>query len=418
MLHPPDPIADDHRETLKDRRILVALTGSIACYKACGIASTLVHRGAVVRTIMTRGATRFVAPLTLEALTGSPVSVEMFAEGGTESATRHPHIDLARFAEVIGVIPATANLIGKLAGGIADDLLSTTLLSTRAPILIAPAMNPHLYQNAIVQENLKKLTEFGHHVVEPEEGSLSCGEFGKGRLPAEEDLIHEIVYLLRKRSGLEGKRVLVSAGRTEEPFDPVRYLTNRSSGMMGYAIARAARRFGAEVTLVSGPTALRPPRGCRFLPVRTASEMAETVFGEALSADLLFMAAAVCDFTPASYSEAKIKRRDGCLPASMKATEDIVARVAMGRKGKLLTVAFAMETEHLVENSRRKLEEKGVDIIVGNNPLETGTGFGEDFIRAVIIDRDGTEDDLPILEKDILAERLMEYALKKTEGRR
>ncbi len=403
------------RELLGDRKILIAMTGSIACYKTCSLVSGLVRQGARVRVMMTRSATEFVAPLTLEALTGSPVGVEMFGKGDAW-APSHRHIELADFAEVIGVIPATANIIGKLAAGIADDLVSTTLLSATAPILLAPAMNLNLYNNPVVRENLEKLRRLGHHVVEPDEGYLSCGDYGKGRLPDEEDLIQEIVHVLRRRSGLEGNKVLVSAGRTEEPFDPVRYVTNKSSGKMGYAVARAARRFGADVTLVSGPSQLRKPREVNFIPVRTSAEMADVMEKEAKGADLVIMSAAVSDFTPASYSEEKIRREGKTLSVPLRTTEDILARISGSRREDLLLVGFAMETSGVEENALRKLEEKGIDIIVGNNPLEPGTGFGEDFIRAVILDRNGGRQELPVLEKDIAAEHLLEFAVRFMKG--
>ncbi len=402
-------------ELIRGRKVLVAMTGSIACFKACGVVSELVQRGARVRVMMTRSATRFVTPLTLEALTEHPVWVELF--GDQEAGdSQHLHIDLSRFAEVIAVIPATANIVGKMACGIADDLVSTTLLSSNVPILVAPAMNVHLYQNPIVQRNLKILEEFGHHVVEPDEGFLSCGDYGRGRLPGVEELVQEIVYLLRRRSGLEGKRVLVTAGRTEEPFDPVRHLTNQSSGKMGYAVARAARRFGAEVVLVSGPADIRPPRGIRFIPVRRASEMADAVKREAKEADLVVMSAAVSDFSPAAYSEEKIRREAGGLSVPLEATEDILATISRERKPGSRIVGFAMETSDVEANARRKLESKGIDIIVGNDPLEPGAGFGADFIRAVVIDRNGRVEELPVLEKEIMAERLIEFAIKAMDG--
>jgi phosphopantothenoylcysteine decarboxylase/phosphopantothenate--cysteine ligase len=401
---------------LKERRILIAMTGSIACYKACGVVSKLVQQGALVRVIMTRSATHFVAPLTLEALTGFPVAVEMFGDEESSGGTQHLHIDLSKFAEVVAVIPATANIVGKVAGGIADDLVSTTLLSSAGPILLAPAMNTHLYQNPVVQKNLENLKDLGYHIVEPDKGFLSCGEYGKGRLPDEERLIQEIIYVLRRRSGLEGKKVIVSAGRTEEPFDPVRFLTNRSSGKMGYAIARAARRFGAEVTLISGPSRLQRPGNTHFISVRTSSEMADAVMKETKRADLLVMAAAVSDFKPSSYSEDKIRREGKGLSISLETTKDILTSITKDMEQKPLIVGFAMEITDLEENARRKLEEKGIDVIVGNNPFEPDTGFGSDFIRAVIFDKDGAKEELPILNKDVMSERLMEFIIKKLNG--
>jgi phosphopantothenoylcysteine decarboxylase/phosphopantothenate--cysteine ligase len=401
---------------LKERRILIAMTGSIACYKACGVVSKLVQQGALVRVIMTRSATHFVAPLTLEALTGFPVAVEMFGDEESSGGTQHLHIDLSKFAEVVAVIPATANIVGKVAGGIADDLVSTTLLSSAGPILLAPAMNTHLYQNPVVQKNLENLKDLGYHIVEPDKGFLSCGEYGKGRLPDEERLIQEIIYVLRRRSGLEGKKVIVSAGRTEEPFDPVRFLTNRSSGKMGYAIARAARRFGAEVTLISGPSRLQRPGNTHFISVRTSSEMADAVMKETKRADLLVMAAAVSDFKPSSYSEDKIRREGKGLSISLETTKDILTSITKDMERKPLIVGFAMEITDLEENARRKLEEKGIDVIVGNNPFEPDTGFGSDFIRAVIFDKDGAKEELPILNKDVMSERLMEFIIKKLNG--
>jgi len=264
-----------------------------------------------------------------------------------------------------------------------------------------------------VQKNLVSLKDLGYHIVEPAEGFLSCGEYGKGRLPNEEHLIHEVIYVLRRQSGLEGKKVVVSAGRTEEPFDPVRFLTNRSSGKMGYAIARAARRFGAEVTLISGPSRLERPGNISFISVRTSSEMADAVMKETKRADLLVMAAAVSDFKPSSYSDDKIRRQGKGLSISLETTKDILASIAKDRERKPLIVGFAMEISDLEENARRKLEEKGIDVIVGNNPFEPDTGFGSDFIRAVIFDKSGAKEELPVLEKDIMSERLIEFVIKK-----
>ena len=338
-----DERMNPERETLRDRRILIAMTGSIACCKACGVVSGLVQHGASVRVMMTRNAARFVTPLTLEAMTGASVPLDMFEDAEPERGEGHIHIDLARFAEVLGVIPATANIIGKLAGGIADDLVSTTILSSTAPVLVAPAMNRALYGNRIVQDNIRRLSEMGYTIVEPDAGYLSCGEIGPGRLPEREVLIDELIDLLRQCGGLEGMKVLVSAGRTEEPFDPVRFLTNRSSGKMGYALARAACRFGAEVTLVSGPTELHRPRRARFIAVRSAAEMADVLEKEVEDADILFMAAAVCDFTPASYSEEKVRREEPGGRSPLRKTGDTRQGNAGARRGRKPRVGgFAM----------------------------------------------------------------------------
>jgi len=407
---------ENHMEALKDRRILIGMTGSIACYKACGVVSGLIQRGAVVRVMMPPSATRFVRPLTLEALTGYPVAVEMFGEKSGGVGQQHIHIDLARFPEIVCVIPATANIIGKMAGGIADDLVSTTLLSTTAPLLLAPSMNLHLYGNPIVQRNLQSLRESGYHIVDPDEGFLSCGDYGRGRLPDSDDLIHEIIQLLRRQTGLEGKTVLVSAGRTEEPFDPVRYLSNKSSGKMGYAIARAARRSGAEVILISGPTELREPRNMEVIHVRTSEEMSNTVMLRAGEVDIVVMAAAVSDFTPSSYSDEKIRRREGGMSVPLRATDDILARLGSMSKKRPFLAGFAMETSDVEENALRKLKEKGIDVIVANNPLDPDTGFGTDFIKAIILDSNGVREELPVLEKGIMAERLIEFMIKVMDG--
>ncbi len=407
----PDKNVDNTREILKDRRICIVMTGSISCYKVCDVVSRLVRRGAAVRVVMTRNAARFITPMTMEALTGAPVALDTFGGKGDGWNTRHLHIELARFGEVIGVIPATGNFIGKMAAGIADDLAGTIILSTTAPVLVAPSMNRRIYENRVVQANLQRLKGLGYYILEPDEGFLSCGEYGFGRLPDRETIVEELINILRKKDCLQGKRVLVSAGRTEEPFDPVRYLTNRSSGRMGYAIARAARRFGAEVTLVSGPAELRSPRGVRLIRVRSAAEMSHALEGEMEGMDMVVMAAAVCDFTPSSCSSEKLRREGAGI--SLGPTEDILQMLSAKRVGKNpLMIGFAMETSDLEVNARHKLEKKGIDIIVANNPLEVDSGFGEDFIQAIIIDHTGVRERFPRLEKDILAERLLEFAVR------
>src|SRR5882757_967723 len=339
---------------LQDKTIVLGLTGGIACYKGAEVVRALVKEGAKVRVVMTRGAREFVTPLTLQTLSGHPVATDTF---DLTQESEIGHIRLADSADVLLVAPATANAIAKLAHGIADDLLTTVALATRAPIVVAPAMNVNMYGNAVVQANLARLRELGFRLVDPESGFLACGYEGEGRLASEVALIEALKSALTPQV-LRGERVLVSAGPTREAIDPVRFVSNRSSGKMGFAVAAAARRRGASVVLVTGPTALEAPPGVERIPVTTASEMREAVLGREPWASVVVMTAAVADYRVANPARQKIKKGDGTLALTLEQTNDILSEVGARRRADRLLVGFAAETEHGIEHARRKLREK------------------------------------------------------------
>lgn len=389
---------------LSGRILVLGLTGSIAAYKACELASHLVKLGAAVWPVMTDEAAELVGPLTLETLTGHPVGRAMF---GPNRRRALEHIDLADQAELVVVAPATANILGKAAHGIADDLLSTVILATRAKVLFAPAMNVHMWENPMVQENVSRLRAKGFAFVEPGRGPLACGYEGKGRMAEPEEILHSILKLLIKRRDLEGKAILVTAGRTEEPLDPVRYLSNRSSGKMGYALARAASQRGARVTLVSGPVSIPPPEGVALCSVQTAEEMKGAVLLRFPKADVLVMVAAVADFRPRKAAKGKIKKGETDLVLSLERTPDILSLVAKRRKAGQRIVGFALETERCLANARRKLREKELDLIVLNSP----TALGAETNRVTLIDRKGSVS-LPEMNKAEVADRILDRLIK------
>jgi phosphopantothenoylcysteine decarboxylase/phosphopantothenate--cysteine ligase len=396
---------------IEQRRIVLGVTGGIAAYKAAELVRELVRQGADVRVIMTRNACRFVSPLTFETLSGNPVSTELFrAPGRFEIA----HIGLAEFAEAVVVVPATANVIGKMAAGIADDLLSTVLLTVTAPILICPAMNTQMYANRIVQQNLTGLAALGHAVLEPGVGELACRTQGQGRL-AEVGQIVEAIETMLAPKDLQGERLLVTAGPTREPFDPVRFISNYSSGKMGYAIAVMARRRGAAVTLVSGPTSLPPPAGVAVIPVNTALEMRQAVLAHFAEATVVIKAAAVADYRPAECRTSKIKKKAGPMTVTLERNPDIIGEIA-AVKGSRIIVGFAMESEQLLENARRKLLDKGMDLIVANDVTETGAGFQTDTNLITILDRQGNVDSFPLMEKRSVAGVILDRVKRLRDG--
>ncbi|MGH7794129.1 MAG: bifunctional phosphopantothenoylcysteine decarboxylase/phosphopantothenate--cysteine ligase CoaBC [Candidatus Binatia bacterium] len=386
--------------------IVLGVTGGIACYKAVELVRLLVKTGFKVQVIMTQGAMEFVTPLTFQTLSGNPVASETF---NLTQESEIGHINLADSAELFVIAPATANVIGKVAGGIADDLLTTVIMATQAPVLIAPAMNIHMYENPLVQENLRKLRRIGYHVMEPAEGYLACGYEGKGRLPDPEKIAEAIERILRTKD-LTGERLLITAGPSREPIDPVRYLSNRSSGKMGYALARAALRRGAEVALVRGPTALDPPVGARVIPVTTAAEMREAVLKEYARCTAVIMAAAVADYHAVSVAEKKIKRGKGTIELRLEPNPDILKELGQNKDGKWL-IGFAAETEELTGNAQKKLREKNLDMVVANNVAETGSGFDGDTNIATIVDRTGAIRALPLMSKDDLADKIYDHFL-------
>jgi phosphopantothenoylcysteine decarboxylase / phosphopantothenate---cysteine ligase len=386
--------------------LVLGVSGGIACYKAVELVRLLVKDGFVVQVIMTRGAMEFVTPLTFQTLSGRPVASETF---NLTQESEIGHIRLADAADLFVIAPATANVIGKIAAGIADDLLTTVLMATKAPVLIAPAMNIHMYENPILQENVRKLRRLGYYFMEPAEGYLACGYEGKGRLPEPEKILEEVHRLLKKKD-LAGEKLLITAGPNREPLDPVRYLSNRSSGKMGYALARAAIRRGAEVALISGPTMLEPPAGARLIPVTTAAEMRHAVLNEFPRSTAVIMAAAVTDYRPADFAGKKMKRGQGPIEIRLEPNPDILKEIGAQKNGKLL-VGFAAETDELVANAKKKLEDKNLDMIVANDVTGAGAGFDVDTNVATILDRGGGVLALPLMSKDELAEQIFDYLL-------
>ena len=388
---------------LKDKKIIVGITGGIAAYKTCEIVRRLKKLGAQIIVIMTQNAQKFITPLTLETLSENEVVTEMFPQ---ERMVGVRHVNLANWADLILIAPTTANIIGKIKAGIADDILSTVLISTKSTVLISPAMNVNMYENRIFQENMEYLKKIGYLFIEPETGALACGT-GKGRLPEPVVIVGEVVKILTGEKDLEGKSILVTAGRTEEPLDPVRYISNRSSGKMGYAITEAARKRGARVTLISGPSNLTAPGEVNFIPVKTALEMFKAIKAQFGKTDALIMTAAVSDFVPSVVSKDKIKRTDEEVLLKLKPSVDILKELGK-RKKKQILVGFSLETKDEIENSKRKLKEKNLDLIVVNNPNVPGAGFEVDTNQVSIIDKRGKVEKLSLLSKKEVAEKVLD----------
>lgn len=392
---------------LKGKTVLLGVTGGIAAYKAAALASALVKQHAAVEVVMTENATKFVTPLTFEQLTGRRTMVDTFDRNFSHQVE---HISLAQRTDLVIIAPATANVCAKLAHGLADDMLTTTVLACKCPKLIAPAMNTNMYENPITQDNLEILRRYGWEVVEPASGRLACGAVGKGKMPEPEDLLQHILRHLAFPHDLEGKRVLVTAGPTQESVDPVRYLTNHSTGKMGYAIARMAMLRGADVTLVTGPTAITPPPFVNVVRVTSAQDMYDAVIAIAPDADYIFKAAAVADYTPADYADNKIKKKDGDMSIRLKRTHDILAWLGANRPASQVICGFSMETENMLENSRQKLHKKGIQMICANNLKQAGAGFGVDTnIITLITENETTE--LPLLSKEDAANAIIDKSL-------
>ena len=388
---------------MNGKKIVLGVTGGIAAYKAAELAREFIRRGAAVHVIMTRNATEFITPLTFQTLTGNPVSVDTFQLTGEWEIG---HISLAESANLVLLAPATANVIGKIAGGIADDLLTTTVMATRAPVLICPAMNVNMYSNPIVRENMEKLAAKGYRFVEAGYGELACKTEGYGRLACLEDIAEDAEDLLTAKD-LGGQHILVTAGPTREAFDPVRFITNYSTGKMGYAVALAAKRRGAAVTLVSGPTSLPEPRGVRFVPVVSAREMRDAVMQNLKDATVVIKSAAVADYRPADFSDSKIKKTDRPLEFRLEKNPDIIREVGKV-KGDRILVGFAVETDRLVEYAAKKLREKNMDLIVANDITQPGAGFAAETNIVKILDRDGGSEDLPRMDKMDVAHRILD----------
>jgi phosphopantothenoylcysteine decarboxylase/phosphopantothenate--cysteine ligase len=398
---------------LEERTVVFGLSGGIACYKACEAVRLLVGRNARVRVVMTAGAQQFVTPLTLQALSRNPVATDTFS---LTQESEIGHIRLADSADVLVVAPATADLIGKMAAGIADDLLTTVLLATRAPVVVAPAMNVHMWEHPAVQENMARLAGRGVRVVGPASGSLACGYEGAGRLVEPDVLVEEILHVLAPQD-LAGQRVVVTAGPTEEPIDPVRYVSNRSSGKMGYAVARVARRRGAEVTLVTGPVAIAPPPGVRVVPVASAREMLKAAEEAFAPATVLVAAAAVADYRPRRALTQKLKKSAATLALELDRNPDILRELA-ARKGRRLVIGFAAETQDVVAEARRKLREKRCDLMVANDVTAPDAGFGSDTNRVRLLDAQGLDEELPVLPKEDVADRILDWVAARLAGKR
>jgi phosphopantothenoylcysteine decarboxylase/phosphopantothenate--cysteine ligase len=387
---------------LKGKKIVLGITGGIAAYKAAELTRECVKREASVRVIMTKNAAEFITPLTLQTLSGHPVFMDMYVPMRDFEMA---HISLAEFADAVVIAPATANVIGKIASGLADDLLTTTVMATKAPVLICPAMNTNMYGNIIVKENINKLSASGYLFIEPAFGELACRAEGYGRLAEIPDIMEEIESVLTDKD-LMGENILVTAGPTREPFDPVRFITNYSSGKMGYALAIAGKRRGANVTLISGPSALPVPRGVKHISVSTAVEMRDAVMENMETASVIIKAAAVADYRPQVRMNTKIKKREGELAVRLERNPDIIAEVGK-KKGNRILVGFAVETENLMENARTKLREKNMDIIVANDVTQEGAGFGYDTNIVKIIGTDGNIEDVPLMDKMEAADRIL-----------
>ncbi|HEX74925.1 MAG TPA: bifunctional phosphopantothenoylcysteine decarboxylase/phosphopantothenate--cysteine ligase CoaBC [Dehalococcoidia bacterium] len=395
---------------LANKTVVLGITGSIAAYKAADIASKLNQAGARVEVVMTESATKFITPLTLRSITGRPVVTDMF-EPGSEFSIEH--VALAEAADTVVIAPATACIIAKMAAGISDDVLTCTVLATKAPIILAPAMNANMFENPITQDNLNKLKARGFIIVGSTHGRLASGKIGLGRLAEIDKIIGIIQQALGMGGDLAGKRIVVTAGGTQEPIDPVRHIGNRSSGKMGYAMAEAARDRGASVTLITAPDSLPEPVGMEVVHIQTATQMKEAVAKAVVQADGLIMAAAVADYQPKEVAETKIKKETSRLTLELVRTADILSEV----KGDFLKVGFAAESQDIVASARQKLENKQLDLIVANDITDADSGFGADTNKVTLIDRDGKVDSLPLLTKREVADKILDKVVELLGGR-
>lgn len=392
---------------LNGKKIILGITGGIAAYKAIELARLFIKSGASVWPVMTKASANFITPLTLQTITGNPVARDMF---DLTQESRISHIELAEKADIVVVAPATANIIGKVASGIADDLLTTVIMATRAPLLFAPAMNSNMYENKIVQANIERLKKNGCSFIGPEEGELACGYEGRGRLAPIEDIVDAAEECLAPKD-LKGEKVLVTAGPTREAIDPVRFISNPSSGRMGYAIARAAKRRGAEVVLVSGPSHLNPPRGVTFIKTTTAEEIAEATMRHYPQSTVVIMAAAVSDYRPRISHRKKVKKEEARINIELERTQDILKELGSRKRGQFL-VGFALETENMLANAKKKLKEKRLDMIVANDP----GGFDGEITQVTIIESEDTVEHLPPFPKNEVAERILDKVAMAIKG--
>lgn len=400
----------DGQPMLKGKTVVLAVSGSIAAYKIASLASALGKLHADVQVLMTQNATNFINPITFETLTGNKCLVDTFDRNFQYSVE---HVALAKRADVVLVAPASANVIGKIANGIADDMLTTTVMACKCKKIISPAMNTQMFENPIVQDNLKKLEHYGYEVIQPAVGLLACKDVGAGKMPEPETLLEYILREVAYEKDLKGKNILVTAGPTQEPIDPVRYLTNHSSGKMGYAIAKVCSMRGADVTLVSGKTAIKPPLFVDVVPVTTARDMYEAVTSRFDQQDIVIKAAAVADYRPKTISDQKVKKADGELSIEMERTDDILKYLGEHKREDQFLCGFSMETEHMLENSRKKLEKKNLDMIVANNVKVEGAGFAGDTNIVTLITKDD-ETQLPLLSKEETAVEIMNKILEIT----
>lgn len=389
---------------LKGKTVILGVTGSIAAYKAASLASMLVKQGAEVNVIMTANAVNFINPITFETLTGRKCLVDTFDRNFEFQVE---HVSLAKKADLVMIAPASANVIGKMAGGIADDMLTTTVLACTCPKLVAPAMNTRMFENSIVQENMRKLESHGFQIISPAVGHLACGDTGAGKMPEPSVLLEYILQEIGMEKDLAGKKILITAGPTREAIDPVRFLTNHSTGKMGYALARIAAMRGADVTLVSGPVKLSVPLTVKCVNVTTAKEMFDAVRELAPEQEIVIKAAAVADYRPANVSSEKVKKTDGVLSLPLERTDDILQYLGEHKAADQFLCGFSMETEHMLENSRRKLEKKHLDMIVANNVKTEGAGFGTDTNVVTILTKE-TIVELPMMSKEEVAEKILD----------
>lgn len=393
---------------LKNKTVVLGVTGSIAAYKIAGLASMLVKQECDVHVIMTQNATNFINPITFETLTGNKCLVDTFDRNFQFHVA---HVSLAKKADVMLIAPASADVIGKIAGGIADDMLTTTVMACKCKVLISPAMNTNMFTNPIVQDNLKKLVSYGYEIIQPDSGYLACGDTGSGKMPSEQVLYDYILREVALEKDMTGLKVIVTAGPTQESLDPVRYITNHSSGKMGYEIARAAMLRGADVTLVSGQTTLDPVPFVNFVSIRSAQDMYEAVTAESDSADIIIKAAAVADYRPATVAEDKIKKKDADMSIPLERTIDIINYLGHNRKPGQFICGFSMETKDMLENSRAKLAKKNIDMIVANNLKMKGAGFKTDTNQVVIITKD-EEIPMELMSKFEVGQKLLDNILR------
>ena len=393
---------------LKGKTAVLAISGSIAAYKMANVARMLLKQHCDVEVLMTQNATQFINPITFESLTGHKCLVDTFDRNFQYSVE---HVALAKRADVVLVAPASANVIGKIAGGIADDMLTTTVMACPCKKIVSPAMNHNMYHNPIVQDNIEKLKRFGYEIITPATGMLANGDIGDGRMPEENVLFEAVVKEIACEKDLEGKKVLITAGATREPIDPVRFITNHSSGKMGYALARAALHRGAEVTVVAAHTDVEPPVFVNVIPVQTAAQMYDAVMAAAPEQDMIIKAAAVADYTPAVTADNKIKKKDGDLSIPLVRTKDILKALGETKRPGQILCGFSMETENVLENSKKKLESKHCDLICANSLKSAGAGFGTDTNIVTLITRD-SEESLELMSKEQVAHKILDKLMK------